>query len=397
MSPPDPTRVALVGALGHGLRHRRAIASLRERGLARLVAVANRRPVTPEADAPLDGVAVFDDHRRLLRESDAEIVVVCTPPHTHLPIARAVVESGRDLLLEKPPVVSPDEYAVLAAALARTGAACQVNFQSLASPALARLGAAATRGALGTPTLVSVAGAWWRPDAYYRRSPWAGRRAVDGVATADGALGNQFAHAVMQCLAVAERVGGPYRIDLVELERYRTRDIEVEDTACLRLTLSTGVRVLVAVSVCAAEFVYGDLAVHGDRGSARLEFPTDRLKLPGDPEFRTVTGRVTMLENLVAHRRDRAVPLLAPLPVTAPVVDLLGVLHAAPEPVPVPRRHLSPHPDGDGQVLTGVVDVIRAAVAAGALFSELGVAWARPAYRATPGPTAGPPAPPHPA
>ena len=91
-------RVALIGANGHGRTHRRAIAELDG---VDLVAIGD---VAAVPDVP-EGVPVFADHRDLLAATGPDIVIVCTPPHTHLRIAEDALRSGADVLLEKPPVL----------------------------------------------------------------------------------------------------------------------------------------------------------------------------------------------------------------------------------------------------------------------------------------------------
>ncbi|WP_405432350.1 Gfo/Idh/MocA family protein [Micromonospora sp. NBC_00617] len=385
-SVPPPT-VAVIGANGHGHWHRRVIAPLHADGRLRLVALVDVQPVRDEREAPVPiGVGVFTDHRAMLAVARPEVVVICTPPHTHLPIARDALEAGADLLLEKPPVLSLAEHDELTDALAATGRVAQVGFQALGSAALTALTDGLAAGRLGAVTGIATVATWQRPDAYYTRSPWAGRRSVDGRPVLDGALANPFAHAVMQCLAVAEALGGapPWPV-AIEVERYRVRPIEVEDTAVLRVRFRAGPPVLAAVTLASEEFVAGEVVVTGTTGQAVLEYPTDRLRLPGDVVTRRVPGRRGLLENLLAHRVDpAAVPLIAPLARTAPFTALLDALRAAPEPRLLDGELVDVVGDGDERVLRirGVVAVLRRAAEQGALPSEQGVPWAVPAYRA---------------
>ncbi|MEV4755666.1 Gfo/Idh/MocA family oxidoreductase [Micromonospora sp. NPDC049559] len=380
-----PARVALVGANGHGRWHRRLIESLRAAGRLELVALVDVAPVRPEPDAPVTA-EVYADHREMLRSARPDVVVICTPPHTHLPIALDALASGADLLLEKPPVLSLAEHRTLADALTASGRACQVGFQALASAALAELAAAMTEGRLGTVTGISTLACWQRSDSYYARSPWAGRRTLDGRPVLDGALANPLAHAVMQCLALAAVAEGrdPVRPELVELERYRTRPIEVDDTATLRVTLGSGLPVVAAVTLAGEEFVAGEVVVHGTLGRAVLEYPTDRLRLPGDPELREVPGRVSLLANLLDHRADPAgVPLIAPLARTAGFTAVLDAIGAAPEPALVAGDRVVPAGDPPERVLSirGVNAALRQAAERLALLSELDVPWAVPPHR----------------
>ena len=380
-----PPRVALIGANGHGLWHRRQIAPLHDAGELRLVGLVDVRPVEPAPDAPVpDGVQVDTDHRRMLAQTRPDVVVICTPPYTHLPIALDALAAGADLLLEKPPVLSLDEHRRLTAALAEHGRVCQVGFQALGSAALANLIAAAAGGRLGRVTGISTVASWQRDDAYYRRSPWAGRRTVDGRPSLDGALANPLAHATMQCLAVAAAVD-PSPPVLVELERYRVRPIEVDDTASMRITLDSGLAIVAAVTLAGEEFIPGEVLVHGTAGAAVLEYPTDRLRLPGERSMRPVPGRAGLLENLLAHRRDPSgVPLIAPLARTEAFTALLEVVQDAPEPCLLgPDRTVATGVAGADRVLTieGVNAVVRRGAAELALFSEQEVPWAVRPYR----------------
>ncbi|WBB81040.1 Gfo/Idh/MocA family oxidoreductase [Micromonospora sp. WMMD882] len=376
--------MAVVGANGHGRWHRRVIAPLHASGRLELVALVDVRAVEPDPDAPVPaGTGVFTDHREMLRRARPDVVVVCTPPHTHLPIARDVLTSGADLLLEKPPVLSRAEHETLTDVLAETGRACQVGFQALGSAALTRLVAAVTQGRLGAVVGISTVAAWQRADGYYARAPWAGRRVVAGRPVLDGALANPLAHAWMQCLAVAEAiVGRPVTPTLVELERYRVRPIEVDDTATMRVTSRSGPPIVAAVTLAAEGFVRGEVIVDGTAGQAVLEYPTDRLRLPGDPGAQVVPGRVGLLENLLDHRAVGA-PLIAPLARTAPFTTVLEVIQQAPEPTLLGGDLVTVSGSGADRVVSvrGVDAALRAAAEAGALLSELAVPWAVPPAR----------------
>ncbi|BBH71370.1 oxidoreductase [Actinoplanes sp. OR16] len=355
-------RVALVGAGGHGLSHRRTLQRLADEGRIAVAGLCDRQPFGPDPSAPLDGVPFFTDHTTLLATVHPDVVVICTPPHTHLPIALDVLAAGADLLLEKPPVTSSGEHRELAAAVESTGRLCQVGFQALGSAALAALIAADLAGPIG------VFGAWWRPDTYYTRAPWAGRRLVDGRPVFDGALVNPFAHALMQALVIA---GPAYRPALLELEAYRTRDIATDDTTFLRVTGADGRQITVGVTLASAVFLAGEIQV----GGAALEYPTDRLRLPGS-DLIAVPGRTGLLENLLDHRADPAVPLLAPLRRTALFTAMGEAIVRSAPPLEIAPKWLAPHPSGGGSVLPGIDELVRQVAATGELPSEIGVPWA---------------------
>ena len=366
----DQVRVALIGANGHGRWHRRRIAELVQAGRVHLVGLADPQPIDP--DPPIgDGVALFTDHRELLATTAPDVVVICTPPHTHLPLALDALDAGCDLLLEKPPVASLAAHRTLAAQLNATGRACQVGFQALGSQAWALFRAAV---AGGPATGISALASWQRDDAYYSRAPWAGRRAVGGRPVIDGSLVNPLAHAVMQALASASAAGAG-RPRQLAVERYRTRPIEVDDTAFARVTLDGGLRVTIAVTLAGEEFIPGQIDAVLPTGPATLEYPTDRLALPGDPSPLPVPGRADLLTNLLDHR-DTGAPLLVPLELTR---DFTAVLEALTEPdIPAPHLIDDKYLDRAGQsrLIRGVNALVRQVAQTGSLPSELGVPWA---------------------
>jgi predicted dehydrogenase len=373
--------VALIGANGHGRWHRRQIDALQGDGLLRLVALADVRPIEPDPPVPA-GVATFTDHRELLAAARPDVVVICTPPHTHLAIALDALDAGCDVLLEKPPVLTTAEHATLLAAVRGAGRNCQVHFQALGSTALGMLIDALPGPGIGPVRSIATVASWQRDDGYYQRAPWAGRRAVDGRAVLDGALVNPFAHAVMQCLAVAAATGAGEPVRL-EAERYRTRPIEVDDTAFARVTFRGGLRMMAAATLAGEDFIAGEVIVAGAHGRAVLEYPTDRLALPGDAGLRDVPGRVGLLANLLAHRADPAgVPLLAPLERTAAFTAVAEALSAPGTPLPtlLDGSLVTTHGDGPGRVtvIRDINAVLRNAADTMELPFESGVTWAVP-------------------
>jgi predicted dehydrogenase len=374
-----PPTVALIGATGHGLWHLRIIEPLHEAERLRLVALCDVKPVRLE-----HGVPVYTDHRMMLAAERPDVVVICTPPHTHLPIATDALRAGCDVLLEKPPTPTFEEFLALRKVVGETGRLVQVGFQALGSPALQMLLDAVQSGHLGPVTGVSAAGTRQRLDAYYARSHWAGKRTVDGHPSADGVLANVFAHAVMNCLAVVAAAGGDPTPAVVEAELYRCRDtIEVDDTAALRLVPRSGPPVLVAVSLCAPEDIDGEIIVHTADGPAELQYLTDRLRWPGDHVAREVPGRRSLLENLLEHRADPAVPLMASLDRCEPFTRWLDAMRRMPLPALIPDKHFVSSGAGpDRRIdLADINAIVRASAQRLATFSELGVAWAVPPHR----------------
>jgi predicted dehydrogenase len=365
-------RIALVGANGYGLHHRHNLEPRRRSGELDFVALCDTAEIYEDDAIPVGDLPVFDDYRAMLDATDPDVVIIATPPPTHLPIASAAMRHGADVYLEKPPVASLTEYADLYAVMTETGRNVQVGFQALGSHAFNALRDAIEAGDLGEVEAVSVAGSWRRPDSYYRRSPWAGKREANGTLIADGALANPFAHASQEAIALA----GDWPLDgPIELERLRTREnIEVDDTAVWRATNKNGVLITVAVTLCGDRKLEGDVYVRGTKGEAWFEYPTDRLLLPGETEPKQY-GRTDLLDNLLAHR-NKGVGLISGLRRAKTFTGVLERVLNDPIPRLIDAAHLERVGDDPVTLLKGADQAVEDAARQGKLFSELGLPWA---------------------
>ncbi|MCP2164188.1 Gfo/Idh/MocA family protein [Goodfellowiella coeruleoviolacea] len=372
----DPPRVVLAGTAGHARRHLRRLRELHDRRRVVLAGVCDIRDPDDEALALLPrGASVHGHVDELLAACAPAVAVVATPPHTHLDLARRVLCHGSDLLLEMPPVPDLGGFEELVALAERTGRACQVGFQSFGSPGFAVLRAAIDAGELGEVVGVGAVGAWTRTDSYYRRNAWAGRRWLDGQPVVDGVLTNPFSHAVASALAV---VGAADRMpEEVTVELHRARDIEADDTSCVRIRCAGKPEVVVAGSLCAELDHEPYLVVHGTRGRAVLRYKTDLVQI--NDRLLRVPPPTDLLENLLDHRSDpHGVPLLSPLRNARGFTGVLQAVREAPDPVPIPAGWTRTEGCGASarRVIRGIDVEVAAAAERLALFSELGVPWA---------------------
>ncbi|SFW83748.1 Gfo/Idh/MocA family protein [Amycolatopsis australiensis] len=372
----DRPKLAVVGTSGYAFSYLHRARILHDEGLVRFAGMADIRVPSAAAVALLpEGGTAHVGVDDLLRRCRPDITVVATPPHAHVGVGGAVLRAGSDLLLETPPVLDLAGFTTLSRLAAEHGSACQTGFQSFGSPALPVLRAAIAAGRLGEVAGVGAAGAWIRTDAYYRRNPWAGRRWLDGEAVVDGALTNPFSHAV----ATALLVGGVAARDPAEiaLELYGTRDIEADDTACLRIRFHRGPEIVVAASLCAEQDHEPYVVVHGSKGRAKFWYKSHRLEL--DDERVHLGAPVDLLRNLVAHHRDPAdVPLLAPLSATRAFASVVEAVRDAPSPSRIPAGWIRTAGEGASRhpVVRGIGEEVAVAADRLALFSEIGVPWA---------------------
>lgn len=379
--------VVLAGVHGHGWWHLRNLRRLQGLGRVRLVGICDLIPPAPDLLEGFDVQVRSSSLIEVLARTEADIVVIATPIHTHADLALVAARAGIHILLEKPPAPTLASYRRIVDGVLEAGVACQVGFQSLGSGAVGRAAELVRSGEIGAVWGISAAGAWRRDSTYYARARWAGRRTLDGVDVVDGVLTNPFAHA----LATALRVDGSQSDDLdataeVELELWHAYDIASDDTACLRLVTSRGTTITVAATLCAANPGEPYLVIHGERGRAILWYTRDVLEIEGG---RAELGalevdrdtRVDLLENLAAHVVRPEVPLLVPLSATLAFMHAVEAVRLAPAPRQIPERfQLRTRVEQAGlmverRTVPGVEELVAASADRLALFSELGVGW----------------------
>ena len=122
MGPARTVRIGVIGAGALGYHHVRI---LREVPGARLVGFYEVRPERATAVSTELGVPAFDAIERLLDAVDAATIVVPTP--LHYGVAKAALERGKHLLIEKPIAATLAEADELVAIADRTGAIVQTG------------------------------------------------------------------------------------------------------------------------------------------------------------------------------------------------------------------------------------------------------------------------------
>jgi predicted dehydrogenase len=370
----SPARLVLVGVRGFGQVHAERIARLAGQGLVELVAAVDPGVVL---DPPvIYGVDLHADLAEALSVvGPVDVVVIAAPIGAHFPLASTALSSGADVYLEKPPVTSLDDFTSLLDLEQETGRVVQVGFQSLGSHALESLRTDAF--GIGPVVRLGALGAWSRTVGYWGRSPWAGRRSLNGQAVVDGVVTNPLAHAVMTALAAVDcrRLDD---VDAVETDLYRANDIESDDTSVVRIRTTSGLDVTCALTLCAPEQREPEIRIEGADGRVRFGYTADRIDVV-DGTGRTTTettGRTDLVENLLAHRRDGSA-LLAPLASTGAFMRVLAAV-ADHDPTPIDPRAI--RWEGEGQDRRAIVEDIEnwleKAVSTGQTFTELGVPWA---------------------
>lgn len=186
---------------------------------------------------------VAPDLATLLARGDINLVHLCTPPSTHLPLALECLRAGVTVIVEKPPTLSLAELDALAGAEGEAGGARMATiFQHRFGPGADRLRTMIAAGEFGRPLLATCDTLWYRDDAYYA-VPWRGTWKTEGG-------GPTMGHGIHQFDLLLSVLGPWERVTAVAARR--SRPVETEDVSMALVTFADGTVASVVNSVVSA-------------------------------------------------------------------------------------------------------------------------------------------------
>jgi predicted dehydrogenase len=272
-------RALVVGLGAIGQRHARNLRTLLGDELE-LCALRSTRHATVVTDQLTVGAGhpeddcnggVFTDLGKALA-TGPDVVVVANPTRLHLPVARAAIEAGAAVFVEKPLADELDGVDALVALAAERGVVAGVGCQLRFHPALVRLRELLEKEAVGRLIAVHVEeGEYlpgWHPYEDYRRS-YAARRELGGGVVLTQIHELDYVHWLFGLPSRVFAVGG----SLSDL------GIDVEDTASALLECRAGGRALpVHVHLdYRQQPPRRTCRVTGDRGSIEVDLRTPSL------------------------------------------------------------------------------------------------------------------------
>src|SRR5262249_29890740 len=149
-----------IGYGAWGSRHARAVAAT---AAAELVAIAARSDGSRAAARAAHPAAhIHDDYRALLDREELDVVDVVLPSDLHHAVGRAVLESGRHLLLEKPMALRVRDCDDLVGLARDRGKLLAIGHEMRLSPLWGKIRELVAAGAVGTPRYLLVE-LWRRP------------------------------------------------------------------------------------------------------------------------------------------------------------------------------------------------------------------------------------------
>ncbi len=331
------------------------------------------------------GIKVFQTVDELLAYGDFEVVVNPTPIHLHAEITKQCLAAGFPVWMEKPPVATVQELDDLNTAAIIAGLPVSVCFNSLFSFRAQQLKAELVAGKYGKIKRVKSMGAWVRTDAYFGRNGWAGKLKKGKHWILDGDINNPFAHVVCNGLFFAgsqqTALANPVS---VQAELYRANQIESEDTSAIRIITKEGIEILSWLTLACKDESDPVTVIETEQAVIKfINLQQVRITFnDGTTEFRDSykENRLEMIEHLCRTMRSDE-PLICSLEMTRPFTltvnaafDSVGIINTIPEDA---LDCVMVRETEKQTAISGMGEIIKKAFEANALFSEIGVSWAR--------------------
>lgn len=162
----------------------------------------------------------YESYEDMIAKEDIDVLHICTPHYLHVPIAVYAIEHNLHVFMEKPPVISWDQFRQLRKLPSdRYLGFC---FQNRYNPSIIEVKRLLESGVAGKINGGRGLVTWNRSKTYYTDSDWRGRLATEG----GGTLINQSIHTLD---LLTYLLGTPIAVDAVMANHHLKRIIEVED------------------------------------------------------------------------------------------------------------------------------------------------------------------------
>ncbi len=213
-------RIGIVGCGGIATIHAKCLKGLSEH---ELIAFADIKIEKAEAFAEEYGGNAYSSLEEMLQMEKPEAIHICTPHYLHTPMAIYCLEQGVHVFMEKPPVISKEQWVELKNAAEGSKHQLGLCFQNRYNPSIIKVKEMIASGEAGKVVGARGFVTWNRTTEYYTESDWRGRLEYEG----GGALINQSIHTLD---LLHYLVGQPLcSVDAVIANHHLKGVIEVED------------------------------------------------------------------------------------------------------------------------------------------------------------------------
>lgn len=272
VSPPPQNKPIGVAVVGTGFGQKVHIPGFQAYSGTQIAAVYHRDPAQAEAIASQYQIPhACSSIDEIVAQPEVQAVSISTPPFLHYEMARAVLEAGKHLLLEKPTTLTASQAQDLYKLAETQGVAAALDFEFRYVPAWLRLQELLSEGYVGQKRLIKID---WLvsgradPD---RAWSWYSRQDQGGGAL--GALGSHTFDYIHWLFGPIQRLSAHLNTAISTRPDPNTgepRPVDADDTCMILLELADGTPCQVCISAVTYQGRGHWVEVYGDRGTLVL-------------------------------------------------------------------------------------------------------------------------------
>lgn len=252
-------KFAIVGCGSIGSRHI-AVVDAEER--SEIVALCDSDEATVKKYSELYGnIPVYTDYEKMLLETDADVVNICTPHGLHAEMAILAAQHKKNVLVEKPMALNVADCHRMIDAAASNGVKLMVVKQNRYNVPIALTKKAIDSGFLGNIFMVQCNVLWNRHQGYYSDSNWRGSLSLEG-----GALHTQASHFIdLLIWWFGDVVSSQTQLAT------KNHEIEIEDCGTSVIQFKSGVMGSLIWTTCVYNKNYeGSITIIGENGTIKI-------------------------------------------------------------------------------------------------------------------------------
>ena len=252
-------KFAIIGCGRISQNHIEAIASLNEE--AELIGVCDINSDALSLAVAKNNVKGYHSLTELLKDTDADVISLCTPSGLHSSQTIEIAKSKRHIISEKPMATNWQDGLLMNKECSLNDVNLFVVKQNRYNLTLKHLKEAISQKRFGKIYNIGINVFWTRPQSYYDSSNWRGTIKMDG-----GALMNQASHYV----DLLTWLFGPIN-EVFAFCRTQARKIESEDSAVVTLNWKEGTIGTLNVSMLTyPNNLEGSIVIIGENGTVKI-------------------------------------------------------------------------------------------------------------------------------
>ncbi len=397
-------KIVMVGAGGYGRKYLRNLFERMDSGGIEVAGVVSSSGAkgNPDLEGILSrGIPIFRSLEEFCGAGTADLAIISSPIHLHLPHTETALAAGMNVLCEKPVCAVIQDAIRMRESEKASENFVAVGFDWSFASSIQALKSDILAGVFGRSIRLKSLVLWPRDHVYYSRNRWAGRiRDEEGNWVLDSPANNATAHYLHNMFyLLGGAVDGCAFPGTIEAELYRANEIENYDTCALRSTTRDGTEILFYATHAVTEargpdfhFEFENATVeyrHAERG-IRAVFRDGSRKDYGNPSRETpAMPKVGNCLDVMAGRAE----VFCGIEAASAQVACINAAQETAEVTPFPGEIVAVR-EGEKTITfaEGLFETLEHCYDNDCLPAEAGVAWAKkptPAklgdYRAYPG------------